>query len=171
MNTRSKKEMKKLLKEFTPWSFSNIKVGDFGSYNVNGTYKSIIPDKWIYTGFDILPGPNVDVVMKNEFDTGFLEETFDVIISGGTLEHCRNPFKLVLEMSRILINGGIIIINAPQVLYEHGTRAIEKIRYKDYWRFNPEGMELLFKESKITILKSYIMKRHMDRYSMIVGKK
>ena len=72
MNTRSKKEMKKLLKEFTPWSFSNIKVGDFGSYNVNGTYKSIIPDKWIYTGFDILPGPNVDVVMKNEFDTGFL---------------------------------------------------------------------------------------------------
>ena len=171
MNTQSKKEMKKILKEFTQYKLRNIRIADFGSYDVNGTYKAIVPDNWIYTGIDIVEGPNVDVVIDKSYNTYISSNTFDVVISGGTLEHCENPFKLVEEMARILIPGGTMIINAPQVRYEHGTRSNPKIRFKDYWRFNPEGLELLLEKAEITVIKSYVMKRHSDSYSMIVGKK
>lgn len=169
MNTQSKKEMKKLLQEYCAhlWE-TDAAIADFGSYDVNGTYKSIIPEKWEYTGIDIVPGPNVDIVVGERY---IPPRSFEVAISGGTLEHCKNPFIFVEEMARTLIPGGILVINAPQVRYEHGTRSNPEIRFKDYWRFNPEGLELLLEEAGLMVLKSYVMKRKKDSYSMIVGRK
>jgi hypothetical protein len=45
---------------------------------------------WRYTGMDIEPGENVDVVVRNPYDwKEIASESFDVVVSGQTLEHVK----------------------------------------------------------------------------------
>lgn len=124
-------------------------VCDIGSYDVNGNYRAIIEPKFQYMGIDLKAGPNVDVVMKSEYDTGLPESHADAVISGQCLEHCKNPFKLVAEMFRIVKRNGIVIMVAPFVFNQH--------RYPvDCWRFLPDGMTALVEASGGKTITAYL---------------
>ena len=109
-------------------------VLDVGSYDVNGTYRDIFLPPWKYTGCDVSSGPNVDLVMENEYSVPAPEQAFDLVICGNTLEHIRNPFIAMQEMARL--TSKLLIIGAPFIHPEH--------RYPlDCWRFLPDGMREL----------------------------
>lgn len=129
-------------------------IVDIGSKDFNGNYKSLFPNMK-YIGLDQEYGPNVDKLMKSDFDTGLEPFSADLVISGQTLEHCRNPFRLVAEMYRICKTGAYCIIIAPSVFNEH--------RYPiDCWRFLPDGMDELLKNAGFEVVKSYVTKTKYD---------
>lgn len=84
-------------------------VVDIGSYDVNGTYRSLFSGKYI--GVDIIPGPNVDVLMGSTL-WGFIGNV-EAVISGQTIEHVADIPALMREIQRILKPGGLLCIIAP----------------------------------------------------------
>ena len=84
-------------------------VVDVGSYDVNGTYRALFTGKYI--GVDIIPGPNVDILMGSEEWEKI--ENVDAVISVQTIEHVANIPGFMTEIWRALKSGGILCIIAP----------------------------------------------------------
>jgi hypothetical protein len=59
MDIFSSNLMSKLFKNFS--SDQNLTIIDVGSADINGCYKSIVPQKWNYIGVDLCKAPNVDL--------------------------------------------------------------------------------------------------------------
>jgi SAM-dependent methyltransferase len=116
-----------------------LSVCDVGSYDVNGTFKPLFTGH-NYIGLDIMAGPNVDVVAKEMYSYPFDDCSFDIVISGSTLEHVKDTHKWITEVARITKHGGIICVVAPL--------SIALLHYHPYdcWRIMPEGMTFLMEE-------------------------
>lgn len=97
------------------YGLSDKTVVDIGSYDINGTYKSLFTGEYI--GADIINGPNVDVLM----DSPEWEKIKDVdaVISGQTLEHVADVPKWMAELKRVLKPGGIACIIVPSAGPRH----------------------------------------------------
>lgn len=104
-----------------PRFFTNTKVIEHGSRNVNGSVRRLFTD-CDYVGVDYFDGKDVDVkTIFHEYkgEAG----SFDVAISCQALEH--DPYwKLSLrQMLYLLKPGGLFILTWPQPWHpEHGTR-------------------------------------------------
>lgn len=124
-----------------------LRIADVGSYDVNGTYRSLfVNERWSYTGFDVAAGPNVDVVVEAPERWGLGSEhlaQYDVVISGQTLEHVRKPWVWIKQVAELCRPGGLIWICAPNTwcYHEHPI---------DCWRIWPDGMRALFDEAGLT---------------------
>ena len=115
-----------------------VNLLDVGSYDVNGTYRPLVTKRgWKYTGIDIAPGPNVDIVTQDPYRFPFGRDTFDVVISGSTMEHVKAIWLWIPELVRVLKPGGLLaIITHTQFVYHpHPV---------DCWRIMPDGMRYLF---------------------------
>ncbi|MHB8910069.1 MAG: glycosyltransferase [Syntrophales bacterium] len=125
-----------------------IAILDVGSYGVNGTYREIFSDtgKYLYTGLDVNPGPNVDYVPADPYRWPELQdESFDAIISGQAFEHIEYPWLIIEEMNRVLKKNGLICIVAPSRGPEH--------KYPlDCWRYYPDGFRALAKWAHLDVL-------------------
>jgi len=132
MHDESMKAMKDFLS--TLLFFKSYKILDVGSLRVEGqqSYVDLIPEHWNYTGLDIIAGLNVDIVPDSPYDYPYAAKTFDVIISGQTIEHVENPFRWSAELYRVLKPGGQICVIGPSTGPEHHC--------PDYWRILPDGM-------------------------------
>lgn len=121
----------------------NKAVLDVGSRRCGSqpqTYRDVFSG-YDYTGMDIRPGPNVDIV-------GFesIPRTYDAVISGQVMEHVRKPWQWIKQMASY--STQYICIIAPHTAREH--------RYPvDCFRFFPEGMRSLFEEASITALEIF----------------
>lgn len=128
----------------------NLKILDLGSRIVEGqqdigSYRQLFTnEKWKYIGADTQAGNNVDVVIKS-YEFPFTEETFDIIISGQTIEHIEYPWIWINEVTRVLKKGGLCCIIAPAVIHEH--------KYPiDTYRYYPDGMIALAKWANLKVL-------------------
>lgn len=73
-----------------------------------------------YTGLDIHEGPNVDVVCDaHELSSVFPNNHFDVVMSKAVFEHLAMPWKVVLEINKILKLNGLLLINSLQTYPLH----------------------------------------------------
>lgn len=119
-----------------------LKVLDVGSYDVNGTYRPMVEGRgWEYTGLDIQAGPNVDVVGK-PYKFPLPGASFDVVISGSTMEHVESIWLWIPELARMLRVGGMLAIVTHWQFPEH--------RYPvDCWRIMPDGMRHLFDQTGV----------------------
>ena len=115
-----------------------LDVLDVGSLDVNGSYRELIEGRgWNYTGLDMRPGKNVDVVPDDPFHYPFDDGAFDVVISGSTMEHVTHIWEWVPEVARLVRPGGWLCIITHHSFPEH--------RYPlDCWRILPDGIEVLF---------------------------
>lgn len=127
-----------------------LKVLDVGSYDVNGSYKHLFdPIRFQYTGLDMVPGPNVDVVPDSPYRWRELaEDAFDVVVSGQALEHVEFFWLVVAEMVRVTRQGGLICIVVPRGFDEH--------RYPvDCYRFLADGMVAIARYVNLEILHAH----------------
>jgi cephalosporin hydroxylase/SAM-dependent methyltransferase len=108
-------------------------ICDIGSFDVNGSYRELF-DKpgWTYTGIDMSPGKNVDMVLASPYEYPLPSGYSDCIVSGQAFEHIEYFWIAWMEMVRILKPGGFIFLIAPSRGPEH--------RYPvDCWRFYPDS--------------------------------
>lgn len=112
------------IKKKFPNFFINKKVIDFGSLDINGNNK-IFFENCDYTGLDIGPGKNVDIICKaHEFDAP--DNTYDVVVSTEMLEHDQFLDKSLPNMVRVLKPGGLFFFTCAGLgRHEHGTRRTE----------------------------------------------
>jgi SAM-dependent methyltransferase len=123
-------------------------VLDIGSYNVNGCLKPLFPNQQ-YTGLDMQPGPNVDIV----FDGGLIplyDNTYDLVISSSCFEHAKNFWNLFNEAVRVAKPQAYLYICAPSQGPYHGYPT-------DCWRFMLDSWKALEHYNKqCKLLESYI---------------
>lgn len=93
--------------------------------DIGGRARSRIDRSLQYPGkhvtvFDVLPGDNVDVVGDaHELSNHFPSDTFDAAYSVSVFEHLLQPWKVVLEINKILRPGGTVLIHTHQTLGMH----------------------------------------------------
>lgn len=127
-----------------------LKVLDVGSYDVNGSYRHLFDEeKFRYTGLDIKNGPNVDIVLPNPYDWDTLAtDSFDIVISGQTLEHIEFFWIIMSEMTRVLKKDGLFCLIVPNGFVEH--------RYPvDCYRFFTDGMVALARYVSLELLHAH----------------
>ncbi len=138
----------------------SLRIIDIGSYDVNGSYKVFFEaPHWHYTGVDLSPGPNVDMVLASPYRLPFASHSVDVIVSGQAFEHIEFFWLTWLEMTRVLRPGGLIFLVAPSRGPEH--------RYpQDCWRFYPDGYRALASFGGLELLSvSTDWAPHADEFS------
>ncbi len=120
------------------WELPAARVLDVGSYDVNGTYREMINALgWDYTGLDTQEGPNVDIAAADPFHYPIEPDSFDVVISGQTMEHVTAIWLWIPELVRVLRPGGLLAI------VTHWNHPLHRYPF-DCWRIFPDGMRYLF---------------------------
>jgi len=106
-------------------------VLDVGAMQKRGQHKSYrqLFEDYCYTGMDISPGKNVDIVGYDGLGK------YDVVISGQAMEHVCRPWDWLKRLASLYRH--YICIIAPNTWPEH--------RYPlDTYRYFPDGMRDLF---------------------------
>jgi len=127
-----------------------LDILDLGSTDIHGCYRPLFENaSWKYTGVDLGPGPNVDIVLKDAYNWREVKSnSMDLLISGQVLEHVEYFWITLLEISRVLRPGGIACLIAPSSGPEH--------RYPvDCWRFYPDGLRALARFARLECLEAY----------------
>jgi SAM-dependent methyltransferase len=111
---------KTLAKHLTD-DYTNTKILEIGSYNVNGTIRDFFIGS-DYIGTDLTEGPCVDFVSDGHL-IDHDDDTYDLTVSCESFEH--NPYWLETfrNMYRMTKDGGIVAFTcATRGRLEHGTR-------------------------------------------------
>lgn len=139
MHTSSRDKMRLFVEQYLGARRGEpLVIHDLGSQDVNGSYRDLFDSpNWRYTGLDMVPGDNVDLVLKTPYTWREVASgSVDVLVSGQAFEHIRYVWITMLEVARVLRPGGLCIVIAPSSGPEH--------RYPvDCWRFYPDGMASL----------------------------
>ena len=86
------------------------------------------------------------------------DDSFDLVFSQGLVEHFRNPESIVAEHSRILKNGGILIINVPQKFTGYTLMKTRRMRQRK-WRL---GWEAAFSCQDLKALAERLSLKEME---------
>ena len=118
MSHPSQMNFVKSVKDRFPDAFTNKKVLEIGSLNINGSVRQFFTD-CDYLGVDLGPGADVDLVC-NGHEVLFADRSFDTVISCECLEHDIYWEQTFLKMCE-LSNDLVIMTCATTGRAEHGT--------------------------------------------------
>jgi len=141
----------------------NSKVPSPQLLDLGGRDRSRIDRSALFPGarctvLDIFPGDNVDVVGDaHELSKFFPANYFDFIYCVSVFEHLFMPWKVVLEMNRVLKKGGRAYVATHQTIGVHDMPW-------DFWRFSTWTWDALF--NRFTGFK--ILEREMDREQYVI---
>ncbi len=118
------------------------RVLELGSRNRSGNVrKDWLRDEVIYVGMDILEGENVDVVGDaHELSEHFPPESFRAVFAISVFEHLLMPWKVAVELNRVLEPGGTVFVGTHQSFPLHE-------RPWDFWRYTDEGWSAIFNDA------------------------
>ena len=131
----------------------NLTILDVGGRSLkeaaDRSYKGIFKDhcKEYYIA-DIVTGPGVTHIMPGPYTLPFDDNSIDLIVSGQTLEHVKNPFKSVTEMVRVLKKESYIILIAPSAGPRHDL--------VDCWRFMDDSFKAIAEEVGLTVIADWV---------------
>lgn len=134
-------------------------IVDLGSNDINGSYRRLFAEPaWDYKGVDVVPGENVDLVLKNPYDWHEIKPaSVDVLISGQTFEHTEFFWETMIEIARVLKPHGLCCIIAPSSGPIH--------RYPiDCWRFYPDGLRAVARYAGLEILDARTQWTDLEQY-------
>jgi hypothetical protein len=102
------------------------------------TRRQFLPSSWEYTGMDILAGENVDVVGDaHKLSKLFPEKRFRAVVSFSVLEHLLMPWKVAIELNRVMELGGVGFFITHQCWPLHDQPW-------DFWRFSSDAWSSIF---------------------------
>jgi SAM-dependent methyltransferase len=112
---------------------------EIGSRNVTGiTRRDLFSHCEEYVGFDILAGDGVDIVGDaHKLSENCHLEHFDFVFSISLFEHLLFPWKVVMEINKVMKSGGYLFVST------HPTWPAHELPW-DYWRFPCNGFYALF---------------------------
>ena len=114
------------------------KLLDIGGRARSKIQKSLDYPHCDVTVFDIIEDPGVDVVGDaHELSRHFPAEHFDFAMSLAVFEHLLMPWKVAVEINKVLRPGGVAYIWAPQ------THSIHDVPW-DFFRFSDQSWHALF---------------------------
>jgi hypothetical protein len=115
------------------------RVLEIGSRARTGlTQRHRMPPHLDYVGLDILPGPNVDVVGDaHELSRLFPPNHFAAVFSLSVFEHLAMPWKVAVEINRVLSTDGLVFTMSHQSWPPHEEPW-------DFWRFSKFSWQTLF---------------------------
>ncbi|MCP4249344.1 MAG: class I SAM-dependent methyltransferase [bacterium] len=100
-------------------------------------YVNMFPNVRRYFGVDLTAmGANL---LGNGQQLPIQSGSVDAVLSNQVIEHTPEPDELVNEMHRILTNGGLLFLTAPQMCRLHGEP-------HDYFRFTKWGLRHLLEK-------------------------
>jgi SAM-dependent methyltransferase len=139
---------------------------EIGSYQVDGQVgfadlRPLFP-KSKYLGCDMRFGPGVDCI-ENATNLSFPDGSFDLVLCCELLEHVEDPFKTASEMYRVTSDEGIAIATTQMDFPIHSYPS-------DYWRFTPEGLDLLYKKFHSRMICSVGYSLHPQSVFIIASK-
>ena len=152
MNPTSMENMR-LAKTKIPDLGNNITIVDVGGRGTKQipvrSYQKVFKDVYKhYYVADINEGPGVTHIMPEQYKLPFADNSIDLVVSGQTLEHVRNPFKMMTEIKRIIKPNRYMIIIAPSTGPNHDDI--------DCWRFMANSFESIAQECNIKFIESWI---------------
>lgn len=91
-----------------------------------------------FIGCDARPGPGVDRV-EDVHALSFADGSVGTILMLETLEHVADPIRALQQVRRVLRPEGFAVLSScmDTPVHDHPS---------DYWRFTPEGFDLLVKD-------------------------
>ncbi len=102
------------------------------------TYRWFLPKEARYTGFDVIPGENVDILGDAHRLSDFLpRESFDIVYSIAVFEHIMMPWKVAVEMNKVMKLGAVGFV------LSHQTWPLHEEPW-DFWRFSNRAWHALF---------------------------
>ena len=111
--------------------------------------RNLIPEGWQYTGLDVLPGPNVDIVGDvHEISGQFAAGSFHAVMAFSVLEHLLMPWKAIIELNAVLAPGAIGLFTT------HQCWPLHEVPW-DFWRFSDRAWDgLLNKATGFEIIRT-----------------
>ena len=115
-----------------------LTILEIGSRNRSGnTYRSFVPPKTTYVGFDIIAGENVDVIGDvHNLSAYFPDQKFDMVYSVAVFEHLAMPWKAILEINHVMKEGGYLYIATHPCWPPHELPW-------DFWRYQKSSFAAL----------------------------
>lgn len=162
--------MNMFITHYLPESERKRSVLDIGSMDVDswtpGSYRPLFDsEKFAYSGLDIEPGKNVDIVVKDIYRWVEVKtDSYDIVISGQAFEHIPFFWLTLSEMARVLKKDGLMCIIAPRTWQEH--------RYPvDCYRFLRDGMASLAEYIGFELLHASAGENLVNSDAIMIAKK
>lgn len=116
-----------------------MEILEVGARNVTGDVLRNRFSKANYTGFDYYPGENVDVVGDAHELSSYFNKKFDLIFCSAVFEHLAMPWKVSLEMVKLLKTNGYVFIETHYSYSSHE-------RPWHFFQFSENALDALFPE-------------------------
>jgi SAM-dependent methyltransferase len=121
---------------------------ELGSLQVEGGSDSVnlrhlFPGK-TYTGVDFRAGPGVDCVANVE-QLPQESKSVGTVLTASTFEHVKRFWVAFDEVHRVLRPDGVLVCALPFYFQVHAYPS-------DYWRFTPEGLDLMLEPYRARLL-------------------
>jgi hypothetical protein len=125
-------------------------VIEVGSYNVNGSVRTLFDGCATYLGIDHTEGPGVDRVADAEtlVQQGWVPGVWDCVVSTEMLEHADRPWRAVEQMAIILKQHGSLLLTC-RGFDERGSHGYHNP--PDQWRFYGTAVKTMVHDAGLVI--------------------
>lgn len=133
-----------------PYFAADTKVLEIGPDTYPSSYQRAVgtpTESWDTLDFAARDDLELTHRLVSEYSFPVADDSYDVIVSGNVIEHVREVWTWMKEVSRVCRPGGVVITISPITFHHHPAPV-------DCWRIYPDGMRALCDYAQLDVLVS-----------------